>query len=84
MFFVFQTFESIKLVQLEKYNRAKTDEARQKVELDPSIIFHKAVENCKPILMTQKVKRGGVIYQVSNLQVSYHLQQFYKENIFEV
>ena len=60
-----QTFENIKLIQLEKYHKASTEEERADVELNPKVIFHQAIENCKPILITQNVRRGGVIYQVS-------------------
>ncbi len=57
--------ENIKLIQIEKWHKAKSDEEREMIELDPKKIFHKALENCKPLLITQKVKRGGVIYTVS-------------------
>ncbi|CAH1986414.1 unnamed protein product [Acanthoscelides obtectus] len=59
-----QTLESIKRLQLEKYHKCKTDEDRAKIELNPKVVFHKAVENCKPILQLTPIKRGGVKYQV--------------------
>ena len=64
--FYFQTFEKIKLTQLEKWHNASEDE-RLLIELDPKTIFHEAVENCKPLLITQQVIRGGVRYTVTNL-----------------
>jgi len=59
-----QTFRNLKLMQLEKYHRASTDFERESIEIDPRKILHQAVENCKPLLVLQKVKRGGVLYQV--------------------
>lgn len=61
-----QTLETVKFIQLEKYNNAKSDHEREQIELNPKTVFHNAVENCKPILILQNVKRGGVIYQVGN------------------
>ncbi|XP_074035976.1 mitochondrial ribosomal protein S7 isoform X2 [Leptinotarsa decemlineata] len=59
-----QSLESVKRLQLEKYHKAKSEEDKQNIELDPKVIFHKAVENCKPILQLTPIKRGGVRYQV--------------------
>ena len=53
------------MIQIEKWNKAKSDEEREMIELDPKAVFTKAIENCKPLLTTQKVKRGGVLYMVS-------------------
>lgn len=60
-----KTFESIKKVQLTKYNRCETEEDKASIELNPKVIFHNAVENCKPIMALTPIKRGGVKYQVS-------------------
>ena len=62
--YLFQAFANIKLIQLEAYHKAKTEEDKEAVELNPKVIFHSAVENCKPLLITQGVRRGGVLYQV--------------------
>ena len=59
-----ETFANIKRIQLDKYYEAKTDEERAEIELDPLVIFHKAVQNCLPLLITKPVKRGGATYQV--------------------
>ncbi|KAG5863343.1 hypothetical protein JTB14_023118 [Gonioctena quinquepunctata] len=59
-----QSFESVKRIQLEKYHKCSTEEEKAKVEINPKVIFHKAVENCKPILQLTPIKRGGVRYQV--------------------
>ena len=56
--------ENIKLIQLEKYHKAQNDFERDRIEIDPKKIFHQAIENCKPLLVLQRVKRGGVTYQV--------------------
>lgn len=55
--------ENIKRIQLERYHLADPDE-KDSIETDPLKIFHKAVENTRPILMLTPVKRGGVTYQV--------------------
>lgn len=62
---VTQAFENVKRIQLEKYHKCKTEEEKSKIELNPKAVFHKAVENCKPVLYLTPIKRGGVRYQVS-------------------
>ena len=37
----------------------------EKIVLDPMVIFHQAVENVKPSVATQSVKKGGKSYHVS-------------------
>lgn len=59
-----QTFEQIKRNQIERFNKAETDEERNAIIFDPLIIFHKAIENTKPIMKLLKIKRGGQTYQV--------------------
>lgn len=59
-----QTFEKIKRVQLEKYNKAETDDEKAKIETNPLTILHMAIENTRPILNVMPIKRGGVKYQV--------------------
>ena len=58
-----KTFESVKMIQLERYNNAGP-EKRKNIILDPKEIFHRAVENCTPILELQKIRKGGIAYQV--------------------
>lgn len=53
-------------MQVEKYNKATTPEEKAKIECNPLKIFHQAVENCKPVLITTKIIKGGVTYQVSD------------------
>lgn len=57
-------FENIKRIQLEKYNKAATDEERSKIETNPVQVLHDAIENCRPMLNVTPIKRGGVRYQV--------------------
>jgi len=57
-------FEKIKRIQLEKYNKAATDEEKSKIETNPIKILHQALENCRPVLNVMPVKRGGAKYQV--------------------
>ncbi|XP_063904538.1 small ribosomal subunit protein uS7m [Zophobas morio] len=59
-----KAFENIKRIQLEKYHKCDDEEKKAKIELAPRVIFHQAVENCKPILALTPIKRGGVRYQV--------------------
>ncbi|CAH1115984.1 unnamed protein product [Phaedon cochleariae] len=59
-----QSFQSIKKIQLEKYHKCESEEDKQKIELNPRVVFHKAVENCKPVIHLTPIKRGGVRYQV--------------------
>ena len=59
-----QAFENIKRTQLEKYYNAKDDAERAKIIMNPWEIFHKAVQNCRPLLETMPIKRGGTTYQV--------------------
>lgn len=59
-----KTFENIKRIQLEKYNKAQTDEEKSKVETNPLTILHKAIANSRPLLNVTPIKRGGVKYQV--------------------
>ncbi|KAL1488958.1 hypothetical protein ABEB36_014742 [Hypothenemus hampei] len=59
-----RSLEQVKRIQLERYHKCNSDEERAKIELNPKIIFHRAVENGKPLLQLMPVKRGGVKYQV--------------------
>lgn len=59
-----KSFEKIKRIQLEKYHKAKSEEEKMNIELNPKEIFHKAISNCKPLLQLTPIKRGGVRYQV--------------------
>ncbi|XP_078510646.1 small ribosomal subunit protein uS7m [Lissotriton helveticus] len=58
-----QTLEEIKRKQLEKYYKAPEEE-RSSVECNPYTIFHKALENCQPIIGLASIQRGGKSYQV--------------------
>ena len=65
LFLIFQTMRRVKTKQLKKYKEAKTDEEKAQIELDPMVIFHKAIENSKPLFLLYPVARGGIKYQVS-------------------
>lgn len=56
------TFELIKAIQIGKYHKAS--ENKNEIEIDPLKIFHKAMENAKPILGTQTMKKKGKNFQV--------------------
>lgn len=59
-----QCMRRVKLKQLQKYKEAKTDEERSQIELNPMVIFHKAIENSKPLFLLFPIQRGGIKYQV--------------------
>ncbi|KAM0737065.1 Small ribosomal subunit protein uS7m [Formica fusca] len=59
-----KTFEGVKRRQLQRYHKAKTDEEKDNIELDPFVVFHQAVDNCTPILHLIGCKKGGITYQV--------------------
>lgn len=40
---------------------------KAKVEVDPMKVFHAAVDNCKPLLQLNSIKRGGQKYQVCTI-----------------
>lgn len=58
------TLENVKIIQLKKYHKAESEEEKSRIQLNPRTIFSQAVENCKPLLILQKVVRGGVMYEV--------------------
>ncbi|XP_014220835.1 28S ribosomal protein S7, mitochondrial [Trichogramma pretiosum] len=58
------TFENIKRIQLEKYNKATDPAEKEKIELDPRAILRQAIENSTPVLELLKMKKGGQTYQV--------------------
>ncbi|XP_004206634.2 small ribosomal subunit protein uS7m [Hydra vulgaris] len=55
------TFLAIKKIQLEKYHKSIDS---SNVELDPLKIFHGAIENVKPVLGTQNIKKKGKSFKV--------------------
>lgn len=57
-------FENIKRMQLERYNKAETEEDKSKIETNPLTVLHLAIENSRPRLYITPIKRGGVKYQV--------------------
>ncbi|KAF5282472.1 hypothetical protein FQR65_LT14280 [Abscondita terminalis] len=59
-----KTLEKIKRLQLERYHKAQKNEDKEKIELNPRVIVHRAILNGKPLLQLTPIKRGGVKYQV--------------------
>lgn len=57
-------FQNMKRIQLERYNLATTEEEKAAIELNPRILLHRAIENCRPVMNLVKVKRGGTNYKV--------------------
>ncbi|XP_011874336.1 PREDICTED: 28S ribosomal protein S7, mitochondrial [Vollenhovia emeryi] len=58
------TFENVKRMQLERYHKETSSEAKANIELDPFVVFHRAVDNCTPILQLRSCRRGGITYQI--------------------
>lgn len=54
----------IKLIQLKKYNKAKTQDERNRIEMNPRTILFGAIENCTPLLYTQVALVAGTEYTV--------------------
>lgn len=59
-----ETFAIIKRTQLSKYHRTIDPVEKEKIVCNPLTIFLQALENCKPLMVTKSVKRGGATYQV--------------------
>jgi small subunit ribosomal protein S7 len=58
-----ETFAIIKRTQIIKYNNALNGQ-KADIECNPLTILHKAVDNCRPLIITRPIKRGGATYQV--------------------
>uniref|UniRef100_UPI00358DF647 small ribosomal subunit protein uS7m n=1 Tax=Myxine glutinosa TaxID=7769 RepID=UPI00358DF647 len=58
-----EALERLKREQVTLYHKTPPGE-RQAIECNPYAIFHKALENCKPILGLKKMIKGGTTYQV--------------------
>lgn len=53
----------VKLIQVEKYNKAKESE-RAEIETNPQKIFLTALDNVKPLLKVIPLVKSGISYQV--------------------
>ncbi|PIO52509.1 ribosomal protein S7p/S5e [Teladorsagia circumcincta] len=61
---VYSALEIIKRRQYKAWLKAKDEEEKSKIELDPFVIARKAIQNCHPLMKLQGVTRGGTTYQV--------------------
>ncbi|CAF0912321.1 unnamed protein product [Adineta ricciae] len=59
-----KTFRTIKLIQVGKWHRAKTDEERAQIECNPVILLTRAVKNATPIVRLTRIAKGGTLYSV--------------------
>lgn len=57
------TLENIKRKQVTKYHKAPEGK-KEEIECNPYVIFHQALENCKPVVGLATIQRGGKNYQV--------------------
>lgn len=49
---------------MQKYHKAKDGFERAEIELDPFVVFQKALENGKPKMHLKRVLRAGSVLQV--------------------
>lgn len=68
----YQTLESIKRKQVEKYHKA-VEGKKEEIECNPYTIFHQAVENCKPVVGLASIQKGGKFYQVRSFFITWKL-----------
>ena len=61
--FSVQSLELVKSAQLSRLKSGGSDSSE--VVTDPLQVFHQAINNCKPIMGTTGVRRGGKLYHVS-------------------
>lgn len=59
-----EAFRYIKRAQMAKYWKAKDDKRRSGIIVNPEELFHKALDNARPLMGLEKVARGGVVYSV--------------------
>ena len=64
MVFRCNCLEHIKHTQLEKYNKATTQEEKDAIEINPYKIIYGAMENAKPLLKLSEMRKGAVLYRV--------------------
>ncbi|XP_077589997.1 small ribosomal subunit protein uS7m [Stigmatopora nigra] len=58
-----ETLVHIKRKQVEKYHKAP-QEKKDEIDCNPYSIFHRALENCKPVVGLTSIQKGGKHYQV--------------------
>lgn len=68
-----KTFEVVKRIQIQRYHKAQTEEDKNKIELNPFTVFHRAVDNCIPVLYLIAHRKGGITYQVIQDYVPKHI-----------
>lgn len=61
---LFKAFERIKLTQIKRWRKAKTDEERAEIEVNPHVIFDQAMTNMRPMLKIISYVKGGITYSV--------------------
>jgi hypothetical protein len=47
---IHKTFRTMKLIQIGKWQRAKTDEERASIECNPVVLLKQAIKNATPIV----------------------------------
>ncbi|CAF2837650.1 unnamed protein product [Rotaria sp. Silwood2] len=61
---IHKTFRTMKLIQIGKYNRAKTKEERESIECNPVTLLKQAIKNVTPIVRLTRIAKGGTLYSV--------------------
>lgn len=69
-FYYIKTYQLRKKFKLDKIRASGNEKElakyadEEEIITDPMEIFKRALENCKPVVITKKIRRGGAIYQV--------------------
>lgn len=51
---------------MEKYHKAPEGK-KEEIECNPYVVFHQALENCKPVVGLASIQKGGKFYQVKHI-----------------
>ena len=71
---IHKTFRTIKLIQIGKYHRAKTDEERASIECNPVTLLKQAIKNATPIV--RKYIKSETDLSVCCTQISYRFDSY--------
>ncbi|XP_059143951.1 small ribosomal subunit protein uS7m-like [Physella acuta] len=72
-------FENMKHLQIETSHKALEID-RSQIECNPVTIFKQAVDNCKPLLITVRVVKGGVAYRGKAVRKKQELHKMCESN----
>lgn len=61
---IMEAFRIIKKTQMSKIHKTSNENRKNAVIVSPLDLFHKALENARPLMFLEKIHRGGVLYSV--------------------